>query len=163
MSDSVFQHKKHAWRFRQAGYGVLELAVVIGIIAILATTTLIAVNKALAHYRATQNARSLVSQIERARSLAIKYNQTLTLSFMSSNKVFGLTCTDCEEPKNELPNYSIPASTTLSAYPTLTIKGNGTIASTSATIVLTDGQKYQVRILISNSGRTTIGDVSTSN
>jgi type II secretory pathway pseudopilin PulG len=138
----------------------MELAVVVAVVAILAATSLIVFTNARKQYALTQNARNIVMQIERARSLAIKYNQTLTLGFTSSNKVFGLTCTSCTDPKKELPDYSLPSGITLSAYPTLTIKGNGTISSSSASVVVTDGQGYQVPISISNSGRTTVGDLS---
>jgi hypothetical protein len=48
----------------------------------------------------------------------------------------------------------------------LTIKGNGTIAASAGTIVISDGQGRHVPITIANSGRTIVGDItdeSTSN
>jgi len=146
----------------EAGFSVIELAIVVAIVAILASMSLIIFGKARAHYDLVNNAQSLVGQIERARSLAIKYNQTLTLGFTSGNTTFGLTCTNCSEPRSELPSLSMPAGVTLSAYPTISIKGNGTIQSTDGTIVVNNGQGRQVPITISNSGRTTIGDVTTN-
>jgi hypothetical protein len=99
-------------------------------------------------------------QIERARSLAVKYNQTVTLGFNQENSVFGLTCTSCSEPKSELPPLVIPAGIHLSSYPTMTIKGNGTITTSDGTIVISDDRGRQVPISISNSGRTTVGNVA---
>jgi prepilin-type N-terminal cleavage/methylation domain-containing protein len=147
-------------RSLEAGFSLIELAIVVAIAAILASTSLIIFGKARAHYELVNNAQNLVRQIERARSLAVKYNQTLTLGFTSGNTTFGLTCADCSEPKNELPSLRMPTGMTLSAYPTISIKGNGTIQSTDGTIVVNDGQGRRVPITISNSGRTTIGDVS---
>jgi type II secretory pathway pseudopilin PulG len=162
MSYFACRHRDGRRRSDQAGYGVIELAVVIAVVAILTMFSLMIFGKARTKYKLSQNARSLVSQIERARSLAIRYNQTLTLGFTSSNTVFGLTCTDCADPKKELPDYSIPSGVSLSGYPTITIKGNGTISSTGATVVVSDGQGNQLSISISNSGRTTVNDVSSA-
>ena len=162
MSHFVFRHGGKHCRNNEAGYGVVELAVVVGVVAVLASASLIIFGKARTQYQLSQNTRSLAAQIERARSLAIKYNQTLTLGFTSNNTVFGLTCTGCTDPKKELPDYSLPSGLTLSVYPTLTIKGNGTISSTSATVVVNDGQGNQLTISISNSGRTTVNDVSSA-
>jgi Type II transport protein GspH len=159
MSHFVFRHGGKHCRNNEAGYGVIELAVVVGTVAILVSASLIIFTKSRTKYQLSQNTRNLVSQIERARSLAIKYNQTLTLGFTSSNAVFGLTCTGCTDPKKELPDYSLPSGLTLSAYPTLTIKGNGTISSASSSVVVSDGQGNQLTISISNSGRTTVNDV----
>ena len=160
MSNAIFREQNNRREDRQAGYSIMELAVVVGIVGVLAATSLIIFTNARKEYALTQNARNIVMQIERARSLAIKYNQTLTLGFTSSNTVFGLTCAGCTDPKGELVDYSLPPGVTLSAYPTLTIRGNGTISSSSASIVVTDGQGYQVPISISSSGRTTVGDLS---
>ncbi|HKG23828.1 MAG TPA: GspH/FimT family pseudopilin [Blastocatellia bacterium] len=147
-------------RSLEAGFSVIELAIVVAIAAILASMSLIIFGKTRAHYELVNNARNFVAHIERARSLAIKYNQTLKLGFTSENTTFGLTCTDCSEPINELRSMSVPATITLSAHPTITIKGNGTIQSTEGTIVIADGQGREVPITISNSGRTTIGEVT---
>jgi Tfp pilus assembly protein FimT len=148
---------------RQAGYSVIELTIVVMIAMIIGSMSLVGFRKARTNYELTQNAQKLVWQIERARSLAIKYNQTLTLGFTSSDTEFGLTCTNCTQAKYELSSLRLPTRITLSAYPSLSIKGNGTISSTSGTVVVTDGQGYQVPITISNSGRTTIGEVSKTN
>ncbi len=144
----------------EAGFSIIELAIIVAIVAIIASMSLIIFGKARAHYELVNNAQNLVRQIERARSLAIKYNQTLTLGFTSENTTFGLTCTNCTEPRNELPSLLMPKGITLSAYPSISIKGNGTIQSTNETIVVNDGRGRQVPITISNSGRTSIGDVS---
>lgn len=162
MSKTTIRHQGHHRAGGEAGFSVIELAVVVALVGVLSLTSLIIFGKAKTQYKLSQNAKSLASQIERARSLAIKYNQTLTLGFTSSNKVFGLTCTSCADPKKELPDYSLPSGLTLSAYPTLTIKGNGTISSSNSSVTVTDGQGYQVPISISNSGRTTVGDVTTA-
>jgi Tfp pilus assembly protein FimT len=159
MSHFGFRHRAKQCRDNEAGYGVIELAIVVAVTAILVSTSLIIFTKSRTKYQLSQNTRSLVSQVERARSLAIKYNQTLTLGFSSNNTVFGLTCTTCTDPKKELADYSLPSGLTLSAYPTLTIKGNGTISSASSSVVVSDGQGNQLTISISNSGRTTVNDV----
>ena len=147
-------------RSSEAGFSIIELAIIVAIVAIIASMSLLIFGKARAHYTLVSNARKVVGQIERARSIAIKYNQTLTLGFTSENTTFGLTCANCSEPRNELPSLVMPTGITLSAYPTISIKGNGTIQSTNGTIVLNDGQGRQVPITISNSGRTSIGEVS---
>src|SRR5690349_18907650 len=111
-----------------AGFSVLELAVVVTISGIVTATSVVMFAKGKARYQLSQKAQSMSWQIERARSLAVKYNQTVTLGFTSQNSVFGITC-NCSEPKSELPPFVIPSGITLSTYPTLTIKGNGTIAA----------------------------------
>ena len=162
MSHSATQNRQQLHQDKQAGYGVIELAVVVAVVAILVSASLIIMTKGRTQYQLSQNARSLTAQIERARSLAIKYNQTLTLGFTSNNKVFGLTCTSCDNPKKELADLSMPSGLTLSAYPTLTIRGNGTISSTSSSVQVSDGQGNQLAISISNSGRTSVNDVATA-
>ena len=161
MSHATFRRRQPRQQRKEAGYGVVELAVVVAATAILVSASLIIFTKSRIHYQLSQNASNLVVQIERARSLAIKYNQTLTLGFTSNNTVFGLTCTGCDTPKKELADFSMPSGVTLSAYPTLTIKGNGTISSTSSTVTANDGQGNYIDISISNSGRTTVGSIYT--
>jgi hypothetical protein len=145
---------------REAGFSVIELAVVFTIAGIMTASSVVMFAKGKARYQLSQKAQSMSWQIERARSLAVKYNKTVTLGFTSQNSVFGITCTNCSEPKSELPPIVIPAGIRLSTYPTMTIKGNGTIAASNGTIVLSDGQGRQVPITISNSGRTIVGDVA---
>ncbi|MEK6299304.1 MAG: GspH/FimT family protein [Acidobacteriota bacterium] len=145
---------------RGTGFSVVELLVVVMVVGVLSAASVVMFSKGKARYQLSQKAQTISSQIERARSLAVKYNQTLTLGFSSQNSVFGITCTDCSLPKSELPQYRMPAGITLSAYPTITIKGNGTIAASTGTIVVSDGRGRQVPITIANSGRTTVGDVS---
>ena len=144
----------------EAGFSVIELAVVVTIAGIMTASSVVMFAKGKARYQLSQKAQSMSGQIERARSLAVKYNKTLTLGFTSQNSAFGITCTNCSEPKSELPPIVIPASIRLSTYPTMTIRGNGTIAASSGTIVVSDGQGRQVPITISNSGRTIVGDVA---
>jgi len=147
-------------RRRWAGFSVVELLVVVLIVGVLSGASVVMFVKGSARYQLSQKAQTISSQIERARSLAVKYNQTLSLGFSFQNSVFGITCTDCPQPKSELPQYHMPAGISLSAYPTITIKGNGTIAVSTGTIVVSDGRGRQVPITIANSGRTTVGDVS---
>src|SRR5438552_4003659 len=144
----------------EAGFSVLELAVVVLIAGIITAASVVMFTKGKARYQLSQKAHNITWQIERARSLAVKYNQTLTLGFTSQNSFFGITCTSCSGPKSELAPFKLPADITLSAYPTITIKGNGTITASSGTIVLSDPQGRQVPVTIANSGRTTVGDVS---
>jgi len=144
----------------ETGFSVIELGVVVIIAGIITAASVVMFAKGRARYQLSQKAQNISSQIERARSLAVKYNQTLTLGFTSGNSVFGLNCTNCAQPKSELPPFVIPAGITLSAHPTMTIKGNGTIAASDGTIVISDGQGRQVPITIANSGRTTVGYVS---
>jgi Tfp pilus assembly protein FimT len=142
-----------------AGFGILEISIVVMIAGIITAASVIMFGKGKARYQLSRKAQSITWQIDRARSLAVKYNQTLTLGFTSQNSAFGLTCTGCTEAKSELPTVNVPSDITLSAHPTITIKGNGTISATSGTIVVSDGQGRQVPITISNSGRTTVGDL----
>ena len=144
----------------QAGFSVIELAVVFTIAGIMTASSVVMFAKGKARYQLSQKAQSMSWQIERARSLAVKYNKTVTLGFTSQNSVFGITCTNCSEPKSELPPFVIPAGLRLSTYPTMTIRGNGTITASNGTIVISDGQGRQVPITISNSGRTIVGDVA---
>ena len=144
----------------EAGFGVLEIAIVVMIAGIITAASVVMFAKGKARYQLSHKAQSISWQIERARSLAVKYNQTLTLGFTSENSVFGINCTNCAQPRSELPPFIIPSGITLSAHPTMTIKGNGTIAVSDGTIVVSDGRGRQVPITIANSGRTTVGYVS---
>jgi type II secretory pathway pseudopilin PulG len=143
-----------------AGFSILELVVVVVIAGVMTAASVVMFAKGRARYQLSHKAQAISWQIERARSLAVKYNQTLTLGFSSQNSVFGITCTNCPQPKSELPTFRMPADITLSAYPTMTIKGNGTITVSDGTIVVSDGRGRQVPITVSNSGRTTVGDIS---
>jgi Tfp pilus assembly protein FimT len=158
MVHSLFLVKKRSRKASQYGFSIMELTVIVTIAMILGSVSLIIFRNARRHYELQQNAQKFVWQIERARALAVQYNQTLTLGFTSTNTVFGITC-NCSEPKNELATLSVPTGITLSAYPTLTIKGNGTIQSTNGTFMVRDGQGNYVTITVSNSGRTTAGEV----
>ena len=144
----------------ERGFSVIELAVVIMITGVITASSVVMFVKGKARYQLSQKAENISWQIERARSLAVKYNKTLTLGFTSQNSVFGITCTGCDVPKSELPPVVIPAGITLSAHPTITIKGNGTVGVSDGTIVISDGRGRQVPVTIANSGRTTVGNVS---
>ncbi len=144
----------------EAGYGVLDLAVVVMIAGIITATSVMMFGNGKARYQLSQKAQNMSWQIERARSLAVKYNQTLTLGFQQDG-TFGLNCTGCDAAKSELGPISIPSSLTLSARPTLTIKGNGTISGASG-VTLTDASGRQVSIAIGNSGRVSVGSVTQS-
>ena len=142
----------------EEGFSVLELAIVVMIAGIITATSVVMFSKGKERYQLSQKAQAITWQIERARSLAVKYNQTLTLGFTNQNSVFGLTCA-CAEPQSELQPFKVPADVTLSTYPTITIKGNGTISASSGTIAVADARGRQVPITISNSGRTSVGDI----
>jgi prepilin-type N-terminal cleavage/methylation domain-containing protein len=144
----------------EAGFGLIEISVVLTIAAVIISMSVVVFGRAAATYQLSQKAQNITWQIERARSAAIKYNQTLTLSFSSQKKTVELTCADCAQAKAELPAMSLPEEVTLSAYPTLTIKGNGTISSTSQVVTLRDGQGRQVDVTITHSGRVVVGDVT---
>lgn len=143
----------------EAGFGVIEIAIVVAIGAVIISMAVVAFGRAAKSYEMSQKAQNIVWQIERARSIAIKYNQTLTLGFSKQSRTLGFTCTDCAGAKSELPAMRLPEGVTLSAYPTLTLKGNGTITSTSQTLRLADGSGRYVDIAINHSGRVTAGDV----
>lgn len=144
----------------QAGFGVIEIVIVVGVAAVVMTMALVFFGRAKARYEINQKAQNIVWHIERARSIAIKYNQTLTLGFASRDKSLGFTCNDCTAAKSELPPLLLPSAVTLSSYPTLTLRGNGTIDSTSRSITLTGSEGRQVTITINTSGRVTTSDVS---
>jgi hypothetical protein len=144
----------------EAGFSVIELALVVTIAGIITAASVVMFATGKARYQLSQKAQTITGQIERARSLAIKYNQTLTLGFTAQNSVFGITSTNCREAQIELPLLSMPANTTLSAYPTITIKGNGTITVANGTIMVSDDSGRQVPIIIANSGRTTVGEIT---
>lgn len=158
MDHTFFLNKKRSQKVSQYGFSIMELAVIVTVAMILGSVSFIIFRNARRHYELQQNAQKFVWQIERARYLAVQYNQTLTLGFTSTNTAFGITC-NCPEPKNELAPLSVPTGVTLSANPTLTIKGNGTIQSTNPTFMVRDGRGDHVTITISNSGRTTAGEV----
>jgi prepilin-type N-terminal cleavage/methylation domain-containing protein len=145
---------------REAGFSVIELSVVLLIAGIMMTLSMIAFGRASAHYKLSQKAYNFAAQIDRVRSLAIKYNQTLTLGFTTQNKVMEMTCADCAEAKSELPPYKIPSDLSLSAYPTFTVRGNGTISTTTASITINDNKGRQVIVNVSNSGRVIVGDIT---
>ncbi len=145
----------------EAGYSLIELTIVVAFGAIVTAMAMMTFEKGRERYQLKTNATRLVWQIERARSLAIRYNQTLTLGFTVQDTVFGLTC-DCPDAASELPSMTLPADDVLSAHPTLTLKGNGTIQTTSSTITLDDQRGRQVTITISNAGRTSVGETTAS-
>lgn len=153
------------WRRRsygrggEAGLSAVELAVFVAISAILLSSSVVAFNSARARYQLRQEASSLAWQIERARSVAIRLNRTLRLGF-TNNKSFGLTCTDCPEASSELPPITISRRISLSEFPSLTVRGNGTITATSPVITISSDKGLQITVTVSNSGRATVGDVS---
>ena len=144
----------------EAGFGVIELAIVVSVTAIIVTMSLLIFGKAKARYDLRHKAQSLAWQIDRARSIAIKRNQTLTMGFSALNQVFDLTCEDCQQAKGELPPFIMPGGVNLSSYPTLTIKGNGTITTTNSVITFNDRKDLQVSLTINNSGRVVVGQVT---
>jgi len=125
---------------------------------ILTAMSLVMFSNGKARYQLSQKARGISWQIERARSLAVKYNQTVTLGFLQDGS-FGLTCINCDAIKSELPMLALPSGITLSSRPTLTIKGNGTITGGSS-ITMNDSAGRQVTVVIANSGKTSVGDVT---
>lgn len=143
----------------QSGFGIIEVAIVVTVLATIASMSLVVFGRAAARYRLNQKAQMIAWQIERARSLAVKYNQTLTLDFMSQNKVLGLSCADCEEAKTELASLNLSNDVTLSSHPTIKIKGNGTISSTSGKIVVSDPSGRHAEITIASVGRALVGSV----
>jgi Tfp pilus assembly protein FimT len=147
---------------REAGYGVIELVVVVSMAVVITTLALVGFSKGRARYALRQNANNLTSQIERARSIAIKMNQTLTLGFSSDGTTFGLTCSDCLEAKDELKAMTLPADLTLSAFPTISVRGNGTLTVQGSTgsLTLTDESGRSVDVNLNNSGRVVVGDVT---
>lgn len=150
---------------REAGFGTLEVVVVASLSIVITTMALLGFSKARARYALTQRAQNLTSQVERARSIAIKLNKTLTVGFSSDKKTFGLTCTDCPEAKDELGSVALPSDLQLSAFPTVTIRGNGTISVTGSTarLTLTDSSGRSVDLTLNNSGRVVVGAVVDAN
>ena len=143
---------------REAGRSILELAVVVMMAGIITAMSVVIFGNGKARYELTRNAQNLSWQIERTRSLAIKYNQTLALGFQQDGS-FGLTCTGCDVAKSELGSITFPPAITFSARPTLTIRGNGTISGASG-ITLTDVRGRQVLVSIGNSGRVVVGSIT---
>jgi len=154
--------RPNAGQSSEAGFGVIDLSVTLLAAAILICASLIIFGKARARYELTQRAQTIAWQIERARSLAVRYNQTLTLGFSSQNTVFGLTCSNCDAAKADLASITIPTTVSLSAFPTMTIKGNGTITTANSSITLNDNRGRQITLTIGNSGRVTVGDITES-
>ncbi len=159
MRKNAFPINENSKIGSESGFSVIELTIVVMITLIISSFSILQFGKARSRYGLSQNAQNIAGQIERARSLAVKYNQTLNMGFTTSNTVFTLTCTDCATAKSELPAFTIPTGVRLSAYPEITIKGNGTVSSTKATILVSDAQGRQVPLTIANSGRTTVGDL----
>ena len=145
----------------ESGYSLIELLIVVAFGAIITAMAIMTFENGRERYQLNGNATKLAGQIERARSLAVKYNQTLTLGFTSQDTVFGLTC-NCPEAASELPGMTVSAENILSAHPVLTIRGNGTIQTTSSTITLDDRRGRQVSITINNAGRAVVGNISSS-
>ena len=149
---------------REGGFGVLEVVIVVSLSLVITTMALLGFSRARARYDLTQKAQNLTSQIERSRSIAIKLNKTLTLGFSSDRKTFGLTCTDCPEAKAELGSMTLPSSLQISAFPTITIRGNGTVTvvGSSGTLTLSDSNGRSLDVTLNNSGRVVIGAVTDS-
>lgn len=137
---------------------MLEIGVVVMVAGIITATSVVMFGRGKARYELSARAQKLSWQIEHARSLAIKYNQTLTLGFGQDGS-FGLTCADCPAAKSELSSIVIPNSIALSSRPTLTLKGDGTISGGSM-IRLSDTSNRQVTVSIANSGRVSVGSVT---
>ena len=154
----MFSSRQHWEKNGEAGVGIIETAIAVSVGLTLVTVSLIIFGSAKGRYDLYNKGQILAWQVERARSLAVKYNQTLTLGFSSQNKTVGLTCA-CDDAKSELPTLSIPSDLSLSAYPTLTIKGNGTISSTASSLDVRDGRNQQLTLSISKSGRIIVGDI----
>lgn len=148
-------------RSSAAGFGVIELVVVVAITIAITTMALVGFSKARARYELTQRAKNFTAQIERARSIAIKMNQTLTLGFSSDRKTFGLTCT-CSEAKDELHAITLPSDLELSAFPTISVRGNGTVSVQGSTgsLTLSDKDGRSVEVTLNNSGRVVVGAVT---
>ena len=72
---------------REAGFSLIELTVVVMFAAIIMTFSLIVFGRASGRYQLNHKANALAWQIERARSLAVKYNQTLTVGFTSGKPI----------------------------------------------------------------------------
>jgi type II secretory pathway pseudopilin PulG len=159
MRKGMFAISSLAENNREAGYGLLEIVTVVAVAAVITAASVIVFGKAKACYDISQKADNFAWRIERARSAALRNNKTLTLGFSSEHTTFGLTCSDCSQAKLELPEYSIPSDISLSSYPTITIRGNGTMNSTSPTITISDGDGRQVTITLNNSGRVVVGSV----
>jgi Tfp pilus assembly protein FimT len=146
------------FRSREAGRSLIELAIVVMMTGVLTAMSVVIFGNGKARYELTRNAQSLSWQIERTRSLAVKYNQTLALGFQQDGS-FGLTCTGCDAAKSELGSITFPPAITFSAHPTLTIRGNGTISGGSG-ITLTDARGRQILVSIGNSGRVVVGSIT---
>ena len=158
----MFSSRQSCDKNGEAGVGIIETAIGVAISLTLISVSLIVFGSAKGRYDLYNKSQILAWQVERARSLAVKYNQTLTLGFSSQNKTVGLTCA-CDDAKSELPTLSIPSGLSLSAYPTLTIKGNGTISSTASSLDVSDGRDRQLTLSISKSGRVIVGDIEPVN
>ena len=152
-------------RESEGGYGILEVVVVVSLAVVITTMALLGFSKARSRYELTQRAQNVTSQIERARSIAIKLNKTLTLGFSSDRKTFGITSVDCPEAKDELASITLPSDLQLSAFPTITIRGNGTVAvqGSSGTLTLSDANGRSLELTLNNSGRVVVGAVSETN
>jgi len=151
---------RSSWGNDEAGRSVLELAMVVMVAGIITAASVTLFTNGKARYALSRKAQALGWQIERARSLAVKYNQTLTVGFRQDG-TFGVTSTGSDTAKAELGSLTIPSDVTLSAQPSLTIKGNGTISGSSG-ITLTDYKGRQVVVSIVNSGKVIVGDVTQS-
>jgi len=158
----MFSSRQSCDKNGEAGVGIRETGIGVAIGLTLISVSLIIFGSAKGRYDLYNKGQILAWQVERARSLAVKYNQTLTLGFSSQNKTVGLTCA-CDDAKSELPTLSIPSGLSLSAYPTLTIKGNGTISSTASSLDVSDGRDRQLTLSISKSGRVIVGDIEPVN
>lgn len=156
--SNMFFSRRYDRKTGEAGVGIIETALVVAIGLTLMSFSLIVLGPAKGRYDLSHKSQALAWQVERARSLAVKYNQTLTLTFSSQNMTVGLTCA-CDEAKSELPTLSIPSGLSLSSYPILTIKGNGTISSSASTVNVLDGRNRQVVLTISKAGRILVGEV----
>ena len=150
---------------REGGYGVVEIVIVVSLAVVITTMALVGFTKARGRYALTQRAQNLTSQIERARSIAIKLNKTLTLGFSSDKTTFGITSTDCPEARDELASITLPSNLQLSAFPTITIRGNGTVSvqGSTGTLTLTDEGGRSLEVTLNNSGRTVVGAVTDGN
>ena len=145
-------------RAGESGRSVLEIAMVVMTAGIIVATSVVMFGNGRQRYQLSRKAQNISAQIERARSLAVKYNQTITLGFGQDGS-FGVSCTGCDALKSELGSVTVPSNISLSSRPTLTIKGNGTVSGGSG-ITLTDTSGRQVTVSIANSGRVGVSSVT---